>query len=116
MANDVLKLANECEESAQAWANEVDTRKLAAAALRQQESAIAELRAEVERWKQSAREGWRYAKECDDGRKEAEQRADTAEARLERAMGLLLVVRGRLLLADPSGDTSDIDAFLGEGK
>jgi hypothetical protein len=41
------------------------------------ESAIAELRAEVERWEQSAREGWRYAKECDDGRVEEKQRTVT---------------------------------------
>lgn len=41
------------------------------------ESAIAELRAEVERWAQSAHEGWRYAKECDDGRVEEKQRTVT---------------------------------------
>lgn len=35
------------------------------------------LRAEVERWAQSAHEGWRYAKECDDGRVEDKRRTVT---------------------------------------
>lgn len=32
----------------------------------------------------ASKEGWRYAKECDDGRKEAEQRAEAAQADARR--------------------------------
>lgn len=68
-------------------AADADAGKTYTAVVRQSdaESALAELRAEVERWEKSAREGWRYAKECDDGRVEEKQRADTAEARLDEA-------------------------------
>ena len=38
---------------------------------------IEALRAEVERLAQSAHEGWRYAKECDDGRVEEKRRTVT---------------------------------------
>ena len=75
------------------------------------ELALAELRAEVERADREigSLTGKLIA---------AEQRADTAEARLERVTALLQEVRMQMLHrpADNGYSVLRIDAFLGEGK
>ena len=45
---DALRLADECEESATHWVNEIDTRAKAAKLLRAQQARIAELEAQLE--------------------------------------------------------------------
>jgi hypothetical protein len=92
------------------------------------ESALAELRAEVERLRADTELWPRIHAELADAMVGHEQRADTAEARLERAMQKLQVARdalaGGLWDYGPGQDEhkrcneviAELDAFLGEGN
>mgnify|MGYP001626311377 CR=1 FL=1 len=44
-----LRLADECEESASVWANEIDTRQRAAKEMRRLQAEVELLRSEIER-------------------------------------------------------------------
>lgn len=109
--------------SAASWSHALDERTAA-------ESAIAELRAEVERWKLLAES---YRTLCDVSTdisavdkilvESSDQRADTAEARLERAERLVTrwKVYGEAMQKSSGNDLArhliaESAAFLGEGK
>lgn len=80
------------------------------------ESALAELRAEVERLRAELRAYDESPAACYSASRieSAEQRADTAEARLERASGLLDLASQHV--KSNARLKNAIDAFLGEGN
>lgn len=87
------------------------------------ESALAELRAEVERLRADTELWARIHAELADAMVMHEQRADTAEAQLERARGLLREAADCAHWAatecahkEAHGLAERVDAFLGEGK
>lgn len=57
---EALLIADQCDESAKLWANEVRTRRQAAALLRTQHAEIAQLRAHIEAIEQWKAEGERF--------------------------------------------------------